>query len=154
MLKVGDRAPEIDATLEDGTTFRLSEHAGQKNVVLYFYPADFTAGCTREACGFRDKYAEIRALDAVIVGVSGNSEESHAAFKEKHSLPFQMIADPDQRVMQAYEAAKKGLVRPRITYVIDKAGIIRAAFRHDIAIGRHQTDTLAALQAIHGQVSA
>ncbi len=150
MLKAGDKAPDIDATLEDGTRFRLSDHAGRKNVVLYFYPADFTGGCTRQACSFRDNYAEIRDLDAVIVGVSGNTEESHTAFKEKYHLPFQMIADPDGRVRQAYEASKKGIVRPRITYVIDKAGIIRAAFRHDIAIGRHVTDTVAALEAIQG----
>ena len=150
MLKPGDRAPEIEANLEDGSTFRLSDQKGHKNVVLYFYPADFTGGCTRQACGFRDAYSDIRDLDAVIVGVSGNSGESHAAFKEKYRLPFQMIADQDHKVMQDYEAAKKGIVRPRITYVIDKEGVVRAAFRHDIAINRHISDTIEALKAIQG----
>jgi peroxiredoxin Q/BCP len=148
MLKPGDRAPDIEATLEDGSTFRLSDQKGLKNVVLYFYPADFTGGCTRQACGFRDAYSKIRDLDAVIVGVSGNSGESHAAFKQKYRLPFQMIADQDQKVMRDYQAAKKGIVRPRITYVIDKEGVVRAAFRHDIAINRHISDTIEALKAI------
>jgi peroxiredoxin Q/BCP len=149
MLKVNQPAPDFEATLDDGSSFRLSSLRGEKNIVLYFYPADFTAGCTAEACRFRDSYEAMKALDAVVLGVSGNSAESHARFREKHGLGFPLIADEDRSIAALYDV--KGalpLLRPRVTYVIDKQGVIRAAFRHDIAIGRHLTDTLRALEAL------
>ena len=86
MLKAGTKAPLFEAPLDDGSTFRLADLAGDKNVVLYFYPKDFTAGCTKQACDFRDGDASIRAYDAVIVGISRDSLESHRAFKERYSL--------------------------------------------------------------------
>ena len=149
MLEVGTKAPLFEAPLDDGTTFRLSDMAGNKNVVLYFYPKDGSAGCTKQACNFRDSYASIRAYDAVIVGVSRDSVDSHRQFKEQHSLSFPIAADVDGGIHDLYEVKPiLGLLRPRITNVIDKQGEIRAAFRHDIAIGRHLPDTKAALEAI------
>ena len=149
MLKVGTKAPLFEAPLDDGSTFRLAEMRGDKNVVLYFYPKDGSAGCTKQACDFRDSYASIRAYDAVIVGISRDSLDSHRSFKERHSLSFPIASDVDASIHDLYEVrAKIGFVRPRITYVIDKAGTIRAAFRHDIAIGRHLPDTIAALESI------
>lgn len=149
MLKVDQPAPDFETTLEDGSSFRLSDLRGDKNVVLYFYPADFTGGCTAQACTFRDNYETVSQYDAVIVGVSGDSRESHLSFKEKHSLGFPLIADEDHRIAELYEVKSSvPMLRPRITYVIDKQGAIRAAFRHDIAIGRHLADTLAALEKL------
>jgi peroxiredoxin Q/BCP len=149
MLKTQAAAPDFEATLDNGETFRLSAMRGDKHVVLYFYPRDFSRGCTAQACSFRDNYAELRDYDAVIVGVSGDSAESHREFREVHRLPFPIISDPDGRLRDLYEVTSAiSLLRPRITYVIDKAGIIRAAFRHDVAIGRHLDDTLAALRQI------
>jgi len=149
MLEVGTKAPLFEAPLDDGSTFRLSDLAGEKNVVLYFYPKDFTAGCTREACDFRDGDASIRAYDAVTIGISRDSVESHRAFKARYSLTFPIASDIDASIHDLYEVKPMiGFVRPRITYVIDKAGIIRAAFRHDIAIGRHLPDTIAALESM------
>jgi peroxiredoxin Q/BCP len=149
VLLMGTPAPDFTARLDDGSEFRLSALRAEKNVVLYFYPKDFSGGCTKEACSFRDSYAAVRALDAVIVGVSRDSEASHASFKREHGLSFPLISDADGRLSEMYDV--KGmlpLVRPRVTFVIDKQGVIRSAFRHDIAIGRHLSDTLAALEAL------
>ena len=149
MLEVGTRAPLFEAPLDDGSTFRLADMAGDKNVVLYFYPKDGSSGCTKQACDFRDSYASIRAYDAVIVGVSRDSVESHRKFKEHNQLSFPIASDVDGSIHAMYEVHPiLGILRPRITYVIDKRGVIRAAFRHDIAIGRHLPDTVAALESI------
>jgi len=142
-------APDFTARLDDGTEFRLAEMRGARNVVLYFYPKDFTQGCTRQACSFRDSYASVQAYDAVIVGVSRDSGASHASFKQEHGLAFPLISDADGRVSDLYDVKSAlPLIRPRVTYVIDKQGVIRSAFRHDLAIGRHLSDTLAALESI------
>lgn len=155
MLKVGDTAPDFETVLEDGTPFRLSDLRGDKNVVLYFYPADFTGGCTAEACRFRDNYETVMRYDAVIIGVSQDTQESHIRFREQHSLGFPLIADQDKRIANLYEATGSFLgIRPRVTYVIDKRGVVRAAFRHDIAIGRHLSDTLEALEELQRSPAA
>src|SRR5512135_2710696 len=130
MLSVGSQAPDFTAPLDDGSQFHLADYRGTKNVVLYFYPADFTPGCTREACAFRDNYDKISTYDAIIVGVSSDDEARHTGFREKHNLQFPLIADPGREVAQRYDA--KGIlpfVKPRVTYVIDKQGIVRAAMR-------------------------
>jgi peroxiredoxin Q/BCP len=149
MLQSGLPAPDFSARLADGGEFRLSALRGVKNVVLYFYPKDFSQGCTRQACSFRDSYAAVQAHDAVVVGVSRDSEASHASFRQEHGLGFPLISDEDGRLGELYDV--KGvlpLLRPRVTYVIDKRGVIRSAFRHDVAIGRHLSDTLAALEKL------
>lgn len=149
MLKVGTQAPQFTATLEDGSTFDLASFKGEKNVVLYFYPKDFTGGCTAQACSFRDNYSLIGQYDAVLYGISGDGEGSHAAFKEKYELPFPLIADPGRAVHKLYEAV--GLLpfmTPRITYVIDKAGVIRSAIRHDFRVKEHVPDVVEALKQI------
>ncbi len=150
MLKEGTAAPEFEAQLDNGETFRLSDYRGRNHVVLYFYPKDFTPGCTREACAFRDNYADLEQHDAVIVGVSTDSADSHRAFRERHQLPFPLIPDPEKRIVRLYDAdGFLGLTTARITYVIDKEGAIRAALRHDFAIGRHLPEVLDALRSLN-----
>ena len=149
MPKEGTTAPDFEGTLDDGSTFRLSDYKGEKNVVLYFYPKDFTPGCTRQACNFRDETADIEKQSAIVVGVSADTVESHRAFKEQHNLPFQLVADPDNRIIKLYKAeGLLGLITARVTYVIDKEGTIRRTFRHDLSIGKHLKDTLDALEAV------
>jgi len=149
MLKVGTQAPDFETVLDDGTPFRLSDLRGERNVVLYFYPADFTGGCTAEACSFRDSDAVIRAHDAMILGVSGDSAESHRAFKDQHALPYPIISDEEGTLRRLYEVVSSlPLIRPRITYVIDKQGIVRGAFRHDILVKKHALDALKVLEQI------
>ncbi|MGE3073635.1 MAG: peroxiredoxin [Dehalococcoidia bacterium] len=149
MLKTGTRAPDFTGRLDDGSTFELAKFRGEKNIVLYFYPKDFTPGCTAQACNFRDNYSEISQYDAIIVGVSSDDEDSHTSFKEKHELPFRLLADPGKQVHRMYEAV--GLIpwmTPRMTYVIDKQGVIRAAIRHDFRVKEHVPEVISALKQI------
>ncbi|MCC7365324.1 MAG: peroxiredoxin [Dehalococcoidia bacterium] len=104
MLQVGAKAPEFEGVLDDGTAFRLSEALGRGPVVLYFYPKDFTGGCTKEACSFRDNFGAIGAAGATLVGVSADNEDSHTRFREKHGLPFPLLADTEKRIVDAFDA--------------------------------------------------
>jgi len=125
MPKVGAKAPDFQATASDGTTVKLSDFAGKANVVLYFYPKDDTPGCTKEACGVRDTIGELKGLDAVVLGVSFDSVESHKKFIEKYKLPFRLLADTDKKIAKAYGlASDHTLMAPRVTFIIDKAGKI------------------------------
>ena len=149
MLKEGTQAPDLEGEADDGSTFRLADYQGKKNVVLYFYPKDFTPGCTREACNFRDESDAMDKHDAIVVGISSDSTESHRRFKEQHKLTFPLIADPDKRIIKTYQAqGLLGFITARVTYVIDVEGVIRKSFRHDLNIGKHLSDTLAALEAV------
>jgi len=134
MLKIGDMAPEIETTDEMGAPFKLSEHRGHK-VVLYFYPKDFTPGCTAEACSIRDSYTLFENSGIPIFGVSGGDAETHRKFKEKHHLPFSILLDEDYAIAKLY-----GVYKPlkilgkelfgvnRITFLIDEEGKIEGIF--------------------------
>ena len=129
-MTIGDKAPEILGKDEQGRDIRLSDYRGRK-LVLYFYPKDNTSGCTAEACSLRDHYGDLQE----IVGVSKDSAASHVKFKEKHSLPFPLIADVDRRLMEAMGAwgektmyGKKTMGTIRTTFVINEEGIIEQVF--------------------------
>jgi len=96
-LKQGDMAPDFELVSDEGTQVRLSSLRGRK-VVLYFYPKDDTPGCTKQACGFRDAHADLESVEAVVLGVSPDSPESHTRFKSKYQLPFTLLSDPDHTV--------------------------------------------------------
>jgi peroxiredoxin Q/BCP len=100
-VKVGDQAPDFQTTDEQNNPVNLSDFRGRK-VVLYFYPKDDTPGCTTQACGFRDSYAQIGDKNAVVLGVSPDDAKSHQAFKEKYSLPFPLLLDPEHKIAEAY----------------------------------------------------
>ena len=127
-LKVGDPAPEFTLPAEDGRQVSLSDYRG-KRVVLYFYPKDDTPGCTAQACGFRDAYPQIEEQNAVVLGVSADSEQSHRKFKTKYDLPFTLLIDADHQVAEAYGAWGEktnygrtyiGIIRSH--FIIDEAG--------------------------------
>lgn len=133
-MKIGDRAPEILGKDENGREIRLSDYKGRK-LVLYFYPKDNTSGCTAEACSLRDQYAELQGAGYEVVGVSKDSAASHQKFKEKHELPFPLIADVDKTLMEAMGAwgeknmyGKKVMGVIRTTFVINEEGIIEQIF--------------------------
>lgn len=138
---VGEVAPDFEAKDANGAPVRLSSYRGSKNVVLYFYPKDFTPVCTKEACGFRDMYEELRGKDTEVIGVSVDDEGSHRSFAAKHALPFPLLSDPDKRISKLYGAAGSlfGLLERtrRLTFVIDKAGTIAAVFAAEIRAGVH-----------------
>ena len=151
MLKTGDAAPDFVALLDDDTIFTLSEWLQKKHVILYFYPSDFTRGCTTEACGFRDNHEAIEAQDAIVVGVSPDSTESHRRFREEHGLPFLLIADTERKVIGLYDVARTFAIAKtrRVTYLIDKAGTIRNVYHHEFAIGRHKDEVIEGLKNIN-----
>src|ERR1017187_3953750 len=125
MPKAGDKAPDFSVAASDGTTVQLKDYVGKGPIILYFYPKDDTKGCTTEACGIRDTMDEFKSLDAIVLGVSFDSVESHKAFIEKYHLPFLLLADTDKKVAKAYGVADdNSKVASRVTFVIDKNGKI------------------------------
>ena len=129
MLQVGQPAPNFTLTTTTGTIFRLADQRG-RHVVLYFYPKDDTPGCTAEACSFRDQYEDFKDLGAEVVGISSDSEQSHQKFTQKHRLPFELLADTSGAVRKLYEVPRAllGLLPGRVTFVIDKNGLIQYIF--------------------------
>lgn len=147
MLEVNQPAPDFTLPTTSGKPFRLSDQRG-RNVVLYFYPKDDTPGCTTQACSFRDQYEEFLDLGAEVVGVSSDSETSHQAFARKHKLPFPLLADEKGEVRKLYEVprAMLGLIPGRVTFLIDKEGIIRYIFNSLSGAADHVANTKAELQ--------
>jgi len=129
-IKIGDKCPSFEATLSDGTTFSSSQLIGTKNVVIYFYPKDFTPGCTKEACAFRDNYEAFQELDCEVVGISGDSGVSHDKFASAHSLPFILVPDANKAIQKKFGVPKSlfGLIPGRVTYIIDKTGTVRGVY--------------------------
>ena len=134
MMNIGDKAPEILGKDENGKEIRLSNFRGRK-LVLYFYPKDNTSGCTAEACSLSDGYQELQGAGYEVVGVSKDSAASHVKFKEKHELPFPLIADVDRTLMEAMGAwgektmyGKKTMGTIRTTFIINEEGIIEQIF--------------------------
>lgn len=135
MLEIGTKAPAFTLPDQNGTEHSLEEYRGRK-VILYFYPKDNTAGCTKEACSFADRYPQITEKGAVILGVSKDPVSSHKKFEEKYSLPFTLLSDPDAEVIRAYDVWKeksmygrKYMGIERSTYLIDENGIILKAYQ-------------------------
>jgi thioredoxin-dependent peroxiredoxin len=139
MLAMGGRAPEF--TLPDQTeqSVSLSTLLRHGPLILYFYPADFTPGCTREACALRDLYSEILKAGLDVAGVSPQDPASHRAFREKHQLPFTLLSDVDKAVVRMYDVnGPLGFGVRRATYLIDQARYIRAAVLADFRIAEHE----------------
>jgi peroxiredoxin Q/BCP len=150
-LHVGDAGPDFSARASNGEVIRLSQYRGKKNVVLFFYPKDFTPGCTKEVCGYRDNYDQILGHDAVIFGVSVDDAESHDRFVQTYRLPFPLISDTDRAISKAYGVLRLGGLLPlakRITYVIDKKGVIRNVIHHELEIGKHLDEAAATLHQL------
>lgn len=140
-LKVGDKAPEFELAATGGKSVRLSDYAGTKNVVLYFYPRDFTPVCTKETCGFRDIYEDLRSGDTEILGVSVDPVDSHEKFAKKYGVDFPLLSDPNREISARYGAT--GFLRDlmgntsRVTFVIDKGGIVRDIIRGELSASKH-----------------
>ncbi|KAA5544839.1 peroxiredoxin [Adhaeribacter rhizoryzae] len=149
MLKVGDSAPDFSLQTATGEIFRLSEVLRESNVVLYFYPKDDTRGCTAQACSFRDQYEIFRESNAEVVGVSSDDAESHQQFSAKHRLPFTLLSDAKGEVRKLYRVPRTfGIVPGRVTYLIDKAGIVRYAFNSQLKPLEHVSGTLEILKTL------
>jgi peroxiredoxin Q/BCP len=150
VVEEGAPAPDFTLESEGGEEVTLSQFRGRP-VVLYFYPRDFTPGCTAEACSFRDDYEAYEERGAVILGVSPDTTASHGRFKDKHALPFTLLADPDHKVADKYGAwgekvvyGKKSIGLIRSTFVIDPEGKI-ARVISPVRVQGHSEEVLAAL---------
>jgi peroxiredoxin Q/BCP len=139
MLRPGQPAPDFTLAAAEGTPVTLSKVLASGPVLLYFYPADFTPGCTREACDLRDLHGELAAAGLTVLGVSPQEAASHQRFAAAHNLPFALLADPDRRVTRLYDALGPfGLGVRRVTYLIGRDGLIADRVTADLAIGRHR----------------
>jgi peroxiredoxin Q/BCP len=152
MVEEGKPAPDFELTGDSGQHVKLSSLRGQP-VVLYFYSKDDTPGCTTQACGIRDVYSDFRERGAVVLGVSPDDEASHVKFKQKYSLPFTLLADPDHQVAEEYGVwkernlyGKKSMGIERSTFVIDAEGNVAKEMRR-VKPDTHAADVLAALPA-------
>jgi thioredoxin-dependent peroxiredoxin len=144
MIEEGAPAPDFTLTSDSGEEVTLSSLRG-KPVVLYFYPRDDTPGCTTQACGVRDAYADLRATGAEIFGISTDSEAAHAKFKTKYSLPFPLLADPEQTLGEAYGVSREGKTSyARSTVIVDADGNVAKIMRN-VKPDRHADQVLAAL---------
>lgn len=152
-LKVGDAAPRFTAATNGGGKLSLAEFKG-RNVILYFYPKDDTPGCTKEACAFRDAYADFQRAGAVVLGVSTDPVKSHDKFVEKFKLPFPLLADEDRKIVEAYGAwgektfmGRKYQGTHRVTFLIGGDGRIRHIWPQ-VKPEEHAAEVLAALAAV------
>jgi peroxiredoxin Q/BCP len=148
-VKVGDTAPDFTLPAQNGATVSLRDFRGKQAVVLYFYPKDDTPGCTAESCGFRDQYEVFKTAGAEVIGVSGDSSESHQKFAAKHNLPFTLLSDKDNQVRKQYGATTAfGLIPGRVTYVIDQQGVVQYVFDSMLNFKGHVEEALKTLQQL------
>lgn len=139
MIAAGKRAPDFTARNQNDEPVSLADLLQNGPLILYFYPADFTAVCTREACFLRDLHAQLVAARVSVAGVSPQRAQSHAAFAAKYSLPFTLLCDPDKVLARAYDVVGPlGLGVRRASFLIDTSGMIQDAVLADLRIGRHE----------------
>jgi peroxiredoxin Q/BCP len=149
LIAVGERAPDFDLALADGTRLRLGDVLARGPLVLFFYPKDDSPGCTAEVCSFRDAYATFAERGAQVVGVSSDAVASHAAFATRHRLPFPLASDPGGAARRAYGVPKVlGVLPGRVTFVIDRDGIVRSAFNSMFAPQKHVAAALDMIQTL------
>jgi peroxiredoxin Q/BCP len=129
-LQVGDKIPDFSAKDNNGNDFDSSSIVGKKPVVFYFYPKDNTPGCTAQACSFRDQYEDFKDLGAEVIGISSDSVESHQKFAKHHRLPFILLSDNDKKLRNLFGVKPSlfGLIPGRVTYIVDREGIIQLIF--------------------------
>lgn len=129
-IQIGDNCPRFTLKNQHDELINIEDLIGQKNLVIYFYPKDETPGCTKEACSFRDSYEEFKDLGCEVIGISTDSVSAHKAFAEKHRLTFILLADTKKEVRKAFNVPSNlfGLIPGRVTYIVDKKGLIRGIY--------------------------
>jgi peroxiredoxin Q/BCP len=146
-IRVGDVAPDFTLPKQDGSLVRLQDLLSKSAVVLYFYPKDDTTGCTKEACAFRDAYEDFKDAGAEVVGISSDSAADHKAFADKHRLPFTLVADEGGKVRKQWGVPSTfGLIPGRVTYVIDRKGVVRHIFNSQLNFAKHVHEALEVLK--------
>ena len=153
-ISIDKKVPDFTGAATSGTTFRLSDYSGKKNVVLYFYPKDSTPGCTTEGQNFRDLYDEFQSLDTEIFGVSRDSMRRHENFKAKQNFPFELISDEDESICKLFDVIKlkklygrEYMGIERSTFLINKAGILTHEWRK-VKVKGHVAEVLQAVKSL------
>jgi thioredoxin-dependent peroxiredoxin len=140
-LRVGDKAPDFDVVSSAGKALKLAELEGKKNVVLYFYPGDFTPICTKETCGFQEMYADLASKDTEVIGVSVDSDASHEKFAKEYKVAFALVSDAKRDLARRYGATSflRDIIgkTARKTFVIDKQGRIAGIFEGELSASKH-----------------
>lgn len=146
-MEVGDKVPDIQLKDQHGENFNFNELIGKKAMVIYFYPKDFTPGCTKEACSFRDSYQDFQDLGAEVIGISTDSEESHTKFSDKYSLPYVLLSDKNKKARDAFEVKPNllGLLPGRETFIFSKEGELLHKF-NSMNADRHMPEALIVLK--------
>ncbi|HEY1087080.1 MAG TPA: peroxiredoxin [Archangium sp.] len=154
-MSVLQPAPEVSFRRSDGSEVTLKSLLGGKTVVLYFYPKDDTPGCTVEACSFRDSYEDFKTAGAEVIGVSADDSASHEAFKAKYRLPFVLVTDPGGVAAKAFGVKKTfGLIAGRVTFVIDRDGLIHHRFDSQIRPKKHVEEALEIVKQLESRSAA
>ena len=149
-IKKGDKCPTFTLKDQNGEQFNMEEVVGKENLVLYFYPKDDSPGCTKQACSFRDAFEDFVDIGARVIGISSDDEKSHKKFAEKHNLPFTLLADPNKKVRKMFGVPTNllGLIPGRVTYVIDKKGIVQGVFNSQMSFDKHVPEAMKILKSI------
>ncbi len=148
-IKVGDAIPEVSLQSQTGETVNLTSFNGHKCVVLYFYPKDDTPGCTKESCSFRDSYTAFQDAGAEVIGISADDVASHKAFAAKHNLPFTLLSDTGNTIRKAFGVPSTlGVLPGRVTYVIDKSGVVRHITNSQLNFQGHIDESLKVVQEL------
>lgn len=148
-VRAGDIAPGWTLPDKDGRMVRLADLIGEKAVVLFFYPKANTGGCTAEACAFRDSYEAFKTAGAEVVGISGDDQPALADWASRNKLPFLLLSDRDNAVRKRYGAsAMLGLLPGRVTYIVDKHGVVRHVFVSQLQFEKHVSEALRVLEEL------
>ncbi|WP_143310857.1 peroxiredoxin [Chitinophaga vietnamensis] len=145
-IKTGDKIPSFSLQDQNGKTFDINSVLGKQPLVIYFYPKDETSVCTKEACSFRDAYEQFKQYGAMVIGISGDDVASHRSFATHHNLPFTLLADPDNKVRKLFGVPKTFVIPGRVTYVVDKKGVVVHTFNSMRDGEKHVTESLEALK--------
>jgi peroxiredoxin Q/BCP len=148
-VRIGEKAPDFSLPNQDGDIVSLSDYYQKNNVVLFFYPKDFSPGCTIQACHFRDNYEDFTDLGAEVIGISSDSVESHKKFLDEYLLPFSLLSDENSKVRKGYGSTKGfGFLPGRYTFIVDKAGMVRYIFTSETDMKKHIDEALRVLREI------
>ncbi len=149
-IEVGDKAPSFELLDQDGKKFTSSQVIGSEICVIYFYPKDDTPGCTKEACSFRDNFEAFTDAGVKVIGISADDVESHKKFAAKYKLPYTLLSDTENKVRKLFGVKGDlfGLIPGRVTFVVDKNGVIRHVFNSQMNAEKHITESLAAIKKL------
>jgi peroxiredoxin Q/BCP len=152
-LKKGDAVPRFELPDENNNLVNIDTYIGNQNLVIFFYPKDDTPGCTKEACKFRDEFEDFSAFNATVIGISSDSPDSHTEFKNKYNLPYTLLSDENNTVRNLFgiKGSYLGLIPGRVTYIIDKNGIIQHVFNSMGKAEKHVTEAKKVLKKLNAK---